>query len=170
MQFNSLKDVLVEELADLYSAEQQLVEALPKMAAAAHATELRQAFQTHLEETRGHVRRLEEVCAELGIQLPDETCEAMQGLIKEGSEVIEAAGDDAAIDVALIGAAQRVEHYEIAAYGTAAAIASELGLDSTKRLLTDTLEEEGKADKLLTKIAAGGLMTSGINREAASRS
>jgi ferritin-like metal-binding protein YciE len=94
----------------------------------------------------------------------------MQGLIKEGSEVIEAAGDDAAIDVALIGAAQRVEHYEIAAYGTAAAIASELGLDSTKRLLTDTLEEEGKADKLLTKIAAGGLMTSGINREAASRS
>lgn len=169
MQLNSLNDVLVEELADLYSSEQQLVEALPQMAAAAHSEQLRQAFQDHLQETREHVRRLEHAFADLGVGVPHETCEAMQGLIREGSEIVQASGDAAAIDVALIGAAQRVEHYEIAAYGTARAIAAELDLDTTKDFLDDTLAEEGKADKLLTKIATGGLLGSGVNREASAR-
>lgn len=166
MQLNSLRDVLVEELADLYSSERQLVEALPKMTNAAHSQDLRQAFQDHLDETRGHVTRLEQAFADLGIATPSETCEAMQGLINEGAEIVEASGDAAAIDVALIGAAQRVEHYEIAAYGTAKAIAEELDLGKTASLLGDTLSEEGKADKLMTKIATGGLLGSGVNREA----
>jgi ferritin-like metal-binding protein YciE len=166
MQLNSLSDVLTGQLADLYSAEQQLVLALPKMAAAAHSDELRQAFLTHLEETRNHVRRLEEAFADSGMQIPSETCEAMQGLIQEGEEIILATGDPAAIDAALIAAAQRVEHYEIAGYGTARALAGELGLDTTKSLLDDTLDEEGHADKHLTKLAEGGLVSAGINREA----
>lgn len=169
MQLNSLNDVLVEELADLYSAEQQLVEALPKMAAAAHSDELRQAFEGHLQETREHVRRLEDAFADMGVAVPSETCEAMQGLIREGTEIVQASGDGAAIDVALIGAAQRVEHYEIAAYATARAIAEELDLDNTKELLDETISEEGEADKLLTKIATGGLIGSGLNREASPR-
>jgi ferritin-like metal-binding protein YciE len=167
MQLNSLNDVLVEELADLYNAERQLLEAIPKMAAAAHSDELRQALEAHLEETRVHVQRLERAFAELGVVAPSETCMAMKGLIEEGSKVIAASGDPAAIDAALIGAAQRVEHYEIAGYGTARAIASELGLDSVRSLLGDTLDEEARADTLLTKLAAGGLVTSGINRDAA---
>ena len=169
MRLNSLTDVLVEELGDLYSAEQQLVEALPKLAAAAHSEELRDAFQAHLGETRTHVERIEQCFADMGMKLPDETCEAMQGLIREGDEIIDAAGDPAAIDAALIGAAQRVEHYEIAAYGTARALAGELDLQPVRSLLDQTLEEESKADKLLTKLAEGGLVGSGINREAATR-
>jgi len=169
MQLNSLMDVLVEELADLHSAELQLVEALPLMAQAAHSPELRDAFTTHLEETRGHVRRLEQAFGELGVALPSETCEAMRGLIREGSSIVEANGEPTAIDAALIGAAQRVEHYEIAAYGTARALAGELGLDAISALLKDTLDEEANADKLLTKLASGGLIGSGINREAANR-
>src|SRR5579871_1200697 len=157
MQLTSLTDVLVEETADLFSAEQQLVAALPKMAAVAHSDELREAFESHLEETREHVQRLQQVFAELGVDAPSETCEAMQGLIREGDEIGQAEGDPVAIDVALIGAAQRIEHYEIAAYGTARAIASELDLSAVEDLLDATLREEGKADELLTKIATGGL-------------
>lgn len=167
MEFNSLYDVLQEELADLYSAEQQLLKALPQLVRGAHAPELRQAFDDHLTETRGHVTRLEQAFAEVGMPVPNETCEGMQGLIQEGSEILQATGDPAAIDAALIGAAQRVEHYEMAGYGTARALASELGLDQTKSLLSQTLDEESKADKLLSKLAEGGLMTSGLNRDAA---
>jgi ferritin-like metal-binding protein YciE len=167
MQFNSLTDVLVAELADLYSAEQQLVEALPKMAKAAHAGELRDAFEAHLDETRNHVIRLERAFEDLRIALPHETCEAMQGLLREGDEIIAATGDPASIDAALIGAAQRVEHYEMAGYGKARALAGELGLDQVAALLGETLDEEAKADKTLTKLASGGLIGSGINREAA---
>jgi ferritin-like metal-binding protein YciE len=169
MQLNSLKDVLVEELADLHSAELQLVEALPKMAKAAHSPDLRDAFESHLAETRGHVLRLEQAFGEIGVPMPAETCAAMQGLVKEGSGIISASGAPAAIDAALIGAAQRVEHYEIAAYGTARALADELGLSTTKSLLDDTLNEEASADKRLTKLASGGLIGSGINQEAAAR-
>jgi ferritin-like metal-binding protein YciE len=170
MHLDSLNDVLREELADLYSAEQQLVAALPKMAAAAHSKELRKAFEDHLAETRTHVQRLEQAFGELDGAIPKETCDAMKGLIKEGSEVVEATGDAVARDVALIGAAQRVEHYEIAGYGTAKAIAGELGLDKVSSLLDETLSEEGKADKLLTKIATGGLIGSGVNQDATVRS
>jgi ferritin-like metal-binding protein YciE len=167
VQLNSLEDVFQHELADLYSAEQQLVQALPQMANAASTDELRKAFEHHLEETRGHVTRLDEIIGTIGKGIPSETCEAMQGLIKEGEEIIQSQGDTAAKDAALIAAAQRVEHYEIAAYGTARTLAGELGYDDAKDLLDQTLDEESDADKLLTKIATGGLMASGINKEAA---
>jgi ferritin-like metal-binding protein YciE len=171
MELNSLTDVLVEELGDLYSAEQQLVEALPKLAAAAHSYELREAFESHLEETRVHVERLEQAFAEMSIRfIPKKISKAMQGLIEEGDDIVNATGDSVAIDAALIGAAQRVEHYEIASYGTARALAAELGLDTTRSLLDETLDEEGKANKTLTKLAAGGMLSSGINRLAAERS
>jgi ferritin-like metal-binding protein YciE len=169
MQLNSLKDVFVGQLEDLYSAEQQLVKALPQMANAASSPDLRQAFTDHLEQTRHHVRRLEEVFAEAGIARSAEHCEAMEGLIKEGSEIVEASGDPTAKDAALIAAAQRVEHYEIAAYGTARSLASELGLGNAESMLDETLEEEGDADKLLTKIATGSLFHAGVNQEAAER-
>jgi ferritin-like metal-binding protein YciE len=171
MEFDSLTDVLIEELGDLHSAEKQLVDALPNMAAAAHSYELREALESHLEETRHHVERLDEAFAEMGIRFaPTKTCEAMKGLINEGDEVIGASGDSVAIDAALIGAAQRIEHYEIGAYGTARALAGELHLDRTSALLDQTLDEEGKANKALTKLASGGMLSSGINRMAAERS
>jgi len=170
MELSSLSDVLVEELGDLFSAEQQLIEALPKMAAAAHSYELRNAFESHLEQTRVHVERLEQAFAELGIRfVPTKTCKAMQGLVEESDDIVNATGDSVALDAALIGAGQRVEHYEIASYGTARALAGELGFDTTSSLLDQTLDEEGKANKLLTKLAAGGFLSSGINRLAADR-
>jgi ferritin-like metal-binding protein YciE len=167
MKLDTLEDVFVEQIADLYSAEQQLVQALPKMVQAAHSDDLRKALQDHLEQTKGHVTRLEEIKSHVSQAIPVETCQAMKGLIKEGEEVIEAQGDGAALDVALIAAAQRVEHYEIAGYGTARTLADQLGYDRAEELLDETLDEEAKADKLLTKIATGGLLSSGINKEAA---
>src|SRR4051794_1940026 len=125
MQLQSLNDVLQHQLDDLMSAEQQLVKALPKMAQAASHDELRSAFDQHLEETRGHVTRLETIFAGLGAEPSGERCKAMEGLIAEGEEVIATTGDPAAKDAALIAAAQRVEHYEIAAYGTAKTLAGE---------------------------------------------
>ena len=166
MKLNSLNDVLTDQLADLYSAERQLVEALPKVAGAASSTELRDAIEEHLEETRGHVRRLEQAFGELGISPPSEECEAMKGLIAEGEKVIKAEGDPSAKDAALIAAAQRVEHYEIAGYGTVRTLARELGHKDTADLLGETLDEESQADELLTKIATGGMVGSGINRQA----
>jgi ferritin-like metal-binding protein YciE len=167
MKLDTLEDVFVEQIADLYSAEQQLVAALPKMVQAAHSDDLRKALQEHLEQTRGHVTRLEEIKTQVSQTVPVETCEAMKGLIKEGEEVIGAQGDGAALDAALIAAAQRVEHYEIAGYGTARTLADQLGYDRAEELLDETLDEESKADKLLTKIATGGFLSSGINKEAA---
>jgi ferritin-like metal-binding protein YciE len=166
MNLNSLHDVYVEQIGDLYSAEKQLVEALPKVAAAASSDELRQALEHHLEETRGHVQRLEQIFGEAGIQSPSEFCKGMEGLLKEGEEITTAQGDPAAKDAALIAAAQRVEHYEIAAYGTARTLADELGFSEAKDLLDQTLDEESDADKLLTKIATGGVFATGINEEA----
>jgi ferritin-like metal-binding protein YciE len=153
------------EIGDLYSAETQLVAALPKMAQAASNEELRNAFNHHLEETRDHVRRLDEIRGQLGSTASDE-CEGMRGLIKEGDEIIAGSGDSVVKDAALISAAQRVEHYEIAAYGTARTLADDLDLDDAKDLLEQTLDEESNADKLLTKIATGGMLRAGINEEA----
>ena len=169
MTLNSLQDVLAEQIGDLRSAEEQLIVALPKVASAAHSDELRAAFQNHLEETRGHLQRLQELTPTLGTPVPPETCEGMKGLIKEGDEIVQMQGDPTAKDAALIAAAQRIEHYEIAAYGTAKTLADELGLDDAKELLDQTLDEEANADKLLTKIANGGLLSTGINQEAANR-
>ena len=166
MGFHSLKDVLEEQLEDLHSAETQLVEALPKMAQAAQHDELREAFQHHLEETRGHVKRVEEALGELGVSNPTEVCKGMKGLIAEGEETIQMEGDSTAKDAALIAAAQRVEHYEIAAYGTARTLSKQLGLSDAASLLDETLDEESDADKLLTKLATGGMFSSGINKQA----
>jgi ferritin-like metal-binding protein YciE len=167
MKLDSLQDVFAEQLNDLRSAEQQLVEALPKMATAASSDQLREAFEEHLAQTRGHVERIDDLLATSGIAKTGEVCDGMRGLIEEGSHVISADGDPTAKDAALIAAAQRVEHYEIAAYGTAATLADELGLDDAKDVLGQTLDEEETADKLLTKIATGGLFRSGVNQQAA---
>jgi ferritin-like metal-binding protein YciE len=150
---NSLNDLLVEQLQDLYDAEQRLTKALPEMATAAKSTELKQAFQNHLRETQSHVTRLEEVFGILGKDPEAVTCHAMKGLIKEGEEMISARGDANVKDAALIAAAQRVEHYEIAGYGSARTFAEQLGHIDAARILQQTLDEEGAADKKLTQIA-----------------
>jgi ferritin-like metal-binding protein YciE len=166
MGFHTLKDVLQEQLEDLHSAETQLVTAMPKMAQSAQHDELRQAFKHHLDETREHLRRVEEALGELGVSNPTEVCKGMQGLIAEGEEMMAKSGDPTAKDAALIGAAQRVEHYEIAAYGTARQLADDCGFDGIKDLMDQTLDEESQADKLLTKIATGGMFKSGVNQQA----
>jgi ferritin-like metal-binding protein YciE len=167
MQLQSLQDVFTHELQDLYDAENQLLQALPKMAQAASNQELREAFEHHLDETRDHAQRLDEIFGQLGISGSGETCEAMRGLIKEGEKTIAMDGDPTAKDAALIAAAQRVEHYEIAAYGTARTLAGELDHDEAQDLLDQTLDEESNADKLLTKIATGGMLKTGVNEQAA---
>jgi ferritin-like metal-binding protein YciE len=166
MGFNSLNDVLQEQLEDLYSAETQLTAALPKMAQAANHDELRQAFEHHLEETHDHLKRVKEALGEIGVSSPTEVCKGMKGLIAEGEEMIEMEGDPTAKDAALIAAAQRVEHYEIAAYGTARQLAGDCGYDGIKDLMDQTLDEESQADKLLTKIATGGMFKAGVNQQA----
>ena len=171
MEYNTLTDVLIDELGDLHGAEKQLVEVLPKLAGAAHSYELREALESHLEETTRHVERLDQAFTEMGIRFaPTKTGQAMKGLIEDSEYVIAATGDSVAIDAALIGAAQRIEQYEIGAYSTARALADELHLDTTSALLEQTLGEEGKANKALTKLATGGMLSSGINRKAAERS
>jgi len=166
MGFHSLNDVLQEQLEDLHSAETQLVAALPKMAQAAHNEPLREAFEHHLEETRDHLKRVHEALGEIGVSTPTAVCKGMKGLIDEGEELIQKGGDPMASDAALIGAAQRIEHYEIAAYGTARQLAGDAGFDGIKDLMDQTLDEESQADKLLTKIATGGMFKAGVNQQA----
>lgn len=166
MGFHSLKDVLREQLEDLYSAETQLVEALPKMAQAAHHDQLYEAFEQHFDETRGQLYRVKEALGELGISHSTEVCKGMEGLIAEGAEMMRREGESMAKDAALIGAAQRIEHYEIAGYGTARQLADDCGYDGMRELLEQTLYEESQADKLLTKIATGGMFKAGINQQA----
>lgn len=153
MKFQSLCDLFAHELADLHNAEEQLIKALPKMAEAATSPDLKQAFETHLEETRGHAQRLEQLIERLEKRAPSVTCKAMKGLIDEGSEITKARGDEAVIDAALIGAAQRVEHYEIAAYGCARTYAEMLGDDEAAQLLEQTLNEEKETDQKLNRLA-----------------
>jgi ferritin-like metal-binding protein YciE len=136
------------------------------MANAATSPELKEAFRDHLNKSREHLRRLDNIFANLGERPIGETCEAMQGLIREGETIIQSSGDQTVKDAALIAAAQRVEHYEMAGYGAVRTYAKELGYDDAKRLLQQTLNEEGEADKALTHLAEGSFFTSGINREA----
>lgn len=165
MALATLNDVFTEQIEDLYSAETQLVSALPKMASAASDEKLQKAIQTHLEQTRRHVQRLQEIKDDLGIT-GSQRCKGMAGLLEEGEEVLGEPGSGPSKDAAIIAAAQRVEHYEIAAYGTARTLADELGLDAARKLLNETLDEESQADELLTKIATGGLLRSGLNAQA----
>jgi ferritin-like metal-binding protein YciE len=165
MGFQSLDDVLHEQVMDLLSAEKQLVAALPKVADAATSPELKDAIKEHLEETKTHVKRLEEVQGMLGVSGAT-TCKAMQGLVAEGEEVLGKGGDPTAKDAAIIAGAQRIEHYEIAGYGTARTLADQLDHGDAAKLLGETLDEESAADKLLTKIATGGMFKSGVNKAA----
>ncbi len=153
MKLNSLRDLYVEQLQDLYSAETQLVKALPKMQQAASNAELKQAFQRHLAQTEQQVQRLDQIFQQLGKKPGNHTCKAMEGLIKEGDEMIKMKGDPDVIDAGLIAAAQRVEHYEIAGYGCVRTYANQLGDQQGAMLLQQTLDEEGMTDKLLTQIA-----------------
>lgn len=150
---NPLEELLVEELKDLYSAENQIVKALPKMAKAARSPELKRAFERHLEETKRQVERLNQIGEELQFKLTGKKCKGMEGLIEEGKEVMEEDLDENAFDAGLIGAAQKVEHYEIAGYGTARTHAQLLGFSKVAKLLQQTLDEEGLTDKKLTALA-----------------
>lgn len=152
-ELNSLEDLLLMELGDLYDAEKRLCDALPKMAEAAHSSALKGAFNEHAEQTQRHVSRLEQSFVQLGKSVNRETCDAMKGLIKEGNEIIDATGDPDVKDAALIGAAQRVEHYEIAGYGTARTFAQFLGHDDVARLLQSTLNEESETNEKLNQLA-----------------
>jgi ferritin-like metal-binding protein YciE len=153
LKLNSLRDLLIEELRDLYSAETQLLDALPKMAEAAYSNRLKSALSHHLEETRQHVSRLERIFEQIGEKSSGETCEAMKGLIKEGEVLVKAEGEPDVRDAGLVGAAQRVEHYEIAGYGTALSLARRLGESQMAETLQQTVSEETAADKQLTSIA-----------------
>ena len=152
MSAENLNELFVEEVRDIYAAEKQLVKSLPKMAKATESTQLRAAFEEHLEITKAHVSRLEEVFKSLGVAARGKTCEGMKGLIKEGQEAIEEL-EGTVLDAALIAAAQKVEHYEIATYGTLATFAEVLDMQDAKDLLGQTLDEEKEADEKLTQIA-----------------
>jgi len=153
MKLNSLENLFVHELKDLLSAEKQLVKALPKMAKGASSEVLRAAIEEHLEQTKGQVERLEKVFTLIDKAPRAEHCKAMEGLIEEGSELLEEEGEDAVKDAALIGAAQKVEHYEISGYGTARTLAELLGLKEGAKLLQETLDEEKETDEKLTELA-----------------
>jgi ferritin-like metal-binding protein YciE len=161
MALDSLHDLYVAELKDLYNAEHQILRALPKMAKAASASELKQAFQEHITVTQGQVERLDKIFERLGVSPKGKKCAAMEGLVEEGSEIIDEDGEPAVKDAALIAAAQRVEHYEIAGYGCVRTFARVLGYARDEKLLQTTLDEEGEADHALTELAE-----SVINRQA----
>jgi ferritin-like metal-binding protein YciE len=153
MEIDSLKKLYVDELKDLYSAEKQILQALPKMVKKATHPQLKSAFQDHLKVTEGHVERLERIFEGLGKPARGKKCKAMEGLLEEGKEVMAEDMDDDVMDAALISAAQRVEHYEMAGYGTVRTWAQLLGESDAAKLLQQTLNEEGDADKSLTKLA-----------------
>jgi ferritin-like metal-binding protein YciE len=153
MKITTLDQLLEDELKDIYSAENQLLKALPAMAQTAESKDLRASFEKHLEQTETHVQRIEEICRDLKIEPSGKTCVGMGGLIKEGEEVIQSDMESEPKQAALIGAAQRVEHYEIAAYGTARAHAKQLGYVKAFDVLTQTLNEEKETDQKLTQFA-----------------
>jgi len=154
MKLETLRELLIEQCQDLYSAEQQIVDALPKMVETASSPELKSAFQQHLEQTKSHVMRLDQVFRSFpNIDKDDKTCKGMEGLLKEGKEMIKQDAEPEVKDAGLIAAAQRVEHYEIASYGCARTYAQLLGMSDVGRLLQQTLDEEGETDKKLTAIA-----------------
>ena len=164
MANQELRDLYIDELKDLYSAENQLVKALPKLAKAVPRTNYATGFEEHLQQTKGHVERLEEIFEMLGESPKGKKCAGMEGLVEEGSEVIKEDFEGALMDAALIGAAQRVEHYEIAAYGTVRAFAETLGESDHVSLLEETLAEEKETDDTLTELA-GEINQEALNRD-----
>ena len=157
MSLDSLHDLYVDELKDIHSAERQLLRALPRMAKAADSPDLRAAFESHLKETEKQVERLDKIFAELEKKATGKKCKGMEGLLEEGKEMMEEEAEPAVMDAALIAAAQRVEHYEIAAYGCVRNYAELLGYSSAARLLQQSLDEEEAADKKLSQLAEGGI-------------
>jgi ferritin-like metal-binding protein YciE len=158
MKLLTIAKLLEDQLKDIYSAENQLVKALPKMAKKASAPGLKKAFTSHLEETKHQVQRLDEIGETLGIKLAGKKCKAMEGLVEEGAEVLEAEGPGPVVDSALIAAAQRVEHYEMAAYGSASALAEHLGHQEVVDLLQATLDEESAADEKLSSLSESEIL------------
>ena len=154
----TLNELFEDQIKDLYNAETQLLKALPKMAKKASSSELKKGFEKHLKQTEGHVSRLEEIAKMWEFKPSGKKCKAMEGLIEEGKEVIQEDGNSDVIDAALIAAAQRVEHYEISAYGSARALASRLGCEETANLLQSTLNEESETDKILSKLSEGSVL------------
>jgi ferritin-like metal-binding protein YciE len=153
MKLDTLEKLYINELRDLYNAENQLLKALPKMAKAASSEELKQAFEKHLEQTETHVERLEQVFEELGQNPKGKTCHGMKGLIEEGSEMLQKDGEESVLDAGIIVAAQKVEHYEIAGYGSVRTFAQLLGRNEAVELLQTTLNEESETNELLNKLA-----------------
>jgi ferritin-like metal-binding protein YciE len=169
MKIETLEELFLEQIEDLYDAEQRLVKALPKMAEASTSTQLRHAFESHLEETKGHVRRLEQVFQAMRKKPKGQTCDAMKGLVEEGEDMISSTDQSPVRDAGLIAAANRVEHYEIAAYGSVLAFAKTLGVQEALALLDATLSEEKKADQKLTQLAETSVNESAARGAAVSR-
>jgi len=155
MKLDTLQKLYTNELRDLYNAENQLLKALPKMAKAASSKELKNAFQKHLDQTKSHVERLEQVFEELGEKPKGKTCHGMKGLIEEGSEILEEDGEESVLDAGIIVAAQKVEHYEIASYGSVRTFAELLGKQKSAGLLQATLDEESETNEALNQLAEG---------------
>ena len=153
MKLDTLETLYISELRDLYSAENQLIKALPKMAKAASSQELRDAFENHLEQTKAHVERLEQIFEQLNESPKGKTCHGMKGLIEEGSEILDEDGEDSILDAGIIVAAQKVEHYEIASYGSVRTFAHLLGKDDVAQLLQSTLDEESETNEILNRLA-----------------
>ena len=153
MSLDTLEKLYISELRDLYSAENQLLKALPKMAKGASSPDLKDAFQKHLEQTKGHVERLEELFEQLDESPKGKTCQAMKGLIEEGSEILKEECEESVLDAGMIVAAQKVEHYEIASYGSVRTFANLLGQDEAARLLQSTLDEEAETNEILNRLA-----------------
>lgn len=168
MKNNGLNALFIAELEDMYSSEHQIIEGLPRLIKLASLPELKEALTKHLKETENQARRIERIFTLLSREPAEKTCEAMQGLLREADDLLENKTKSATLDAAIIGAAQKIEHYEIASYGTLRSFAKNLDFDSEiLNLLQETLEEEAAADKKLTKIAEGSLFSSGVNKEAA---
>jgi ferritin-like metal-binding protein YciE len=165
MKLDTLENLYISELRDLYSAENQLLKALPKMAKGASSPELKDAFEQHLEQTKGHVERLEQLFEQLDESPKGKTCRAMKGLIEEGSEILKEEGEESVLDAGMIVAAQKVEHYEMASYGSVRTFANLLGQDEAARLLQSTLDEESETNEILNRLAE-----SVVNQEALTES
>ena len=168
-RMKNLNDLFVDELKDMYSAENQIVESLPKLISLASFSDLKEGLSNHLKETKNQVKRLEKIFSLLDIPAEEEFCEGMNGIITEADEMLEGQTKSTTLDAAIISCAQKVEHYEIASYGTLRSFAKYLDFDDEiVELIQDSLDEEAGADKALTKVAEGGIFTSGVNKEAVS--
>jgi ferritin-like metal-binding protein YciE len=167
MKVKSLRELYIEELKDIYDAEKELVKALPKMAKAAGSPKLQSAFESHLEQTRGHVQRLEQIFEGLGETAKTKKCVGMRGIIEEGEDVVDQDGETSVRDAGLIAGGQRAEHYEMAIYGSRRTWAGQLGDNRAVRLLQETLEEEKEADRKLTEIAESSVNTAAATGQAA---